>query len=252
MTDIALLTRIYNTHQLKQLSQVFSGMFDELDVTVTIKGTVNSKWVLLSLEGEDEQIAQNLLDREAGTCPGKVENLKKFSIQKGYVTPIKDKADLFVDIGVFEPKTVLAKISLKHLQKHLTNGEELPLQKIAAQWGITENLPLQLKILNADPQENTVEAELAPKQIIQYHNWRDSLLDRLIILGASKTQIDIAVEQEYLNRDIINTESLGLFEHALVCKLGTDAAGIIGRIGKRLRKAKFAVYNPKKLQLTPQ
>jgi hypothetical protein len=56
----------------------------------------------------------------------------------------------------------------------------------------------------------------------------------------------MAVAQAGLNRDVIDVETLGMFEHALVCKLGTDAAGLIGRVGRKLRKAKFTVFNPKK------
>jgi len=41
---------------------------------------------------------------------------------------------------------------------------------------------------------------------------------------------------------------LGMFEHVLTCKLGTDAAGLIPKIGRILKNAKFAVFNPKKLK----
>jgi len=34
----------------------------------------------------------------------------------------------------------------------------------------------------------------------------------------------------------------------LTCKLGTDAAGLIPKIGRNLKKAKFAVFNPKTLR----
>ena len=39
-----------------------------------------------------------------------------------------------------------------------------------------------------------------------------------------------------------------MFEHVLTCKLGTDAAGLIPKIGRNLRNAKFAVFNPKRLR----
>jgi len=38
-----------------------------------------------------------------------------------------------------------------------------------------------------------------------------------------------------------------MFEHAVLCKLGTDAAGLIPRMGKNLRKAVFSVFNPRKI-----
>ncbi len=76
------------------------------------------------------------------------------------------------------------------------------------------------------------------------------MLDRLIVTGASRYEVNLIIAQEGLDRDVIDVEVLGTFEHALVCKLGTDAAGLIGSIGRRLRKAKFTVFNPKKMEFT--
>jgi hypothetical protein len=41
---------------------------------------------------------------------------------------------------------------------------------------------------------------------------------------------------------------MGMFEHALTCKLGTDAAGLISKIGRKLRNARFTVFNPRKIR----
>ena len=115
-------------------------------------------------------------------------------------------------------------------------------------WGICENLPTEVKVLEVDAEKGTIEAEIQESQIRKLLTWKDSLLDRLIVVGASATEINGTLEQEGLNRDVIDIESLGTFEHALVCKLGTDAAGLIGRLGRHLRKSKFTVFNPKNLQ----
>jgi hypothetical protein len=55
------------------------------------------------------------------------------------------------------------------------------------------------------------------------------------------------LEYAKLNRDVISVEPLGMFEHALTCKLGTDAAGLISKIGRILKNARFAVFNPRKI-----
>ena len=127
-------------------------------------------------------------------------------------------------------------------------GKKISLKKLSELWGICENLPLEIKVLEVDPEQNLVEAELQATQIRKLVLWKESLLDRLLVMGAPLYEVNSAVEQEELTRDVIDVESLGMFEHALVCKLGTDAAGLIGRIGRRLRKAKFTVFNPKNLQ----
>ena len=247
MTSVTLLTKIYSTNQRKQIDEVIKDLFEGLSVETTIKSTATDNWVHVTLTGEDEAIAKNLLNREFGFCPATLENVEEGSTLKGYVAGLeKNTEKLFVDMGVFQPKTAFASMNLSHLQAQLASGKKVPLKKIAEFWGICENLPLTIKVVHVDVGENRVDAELSPEQMARFELWRDSLLDRLLVLGASHEQVKAAIEQAQLERDIIDVEALGMFEYALVCKLGTDAAGLISRIGRRLWKAKFTVFNPKR------
>jgi len=248
MTTLTLLTKIYNTHQLKQFNQILADRLGDLAVEASVTGTVAGRWVLLQLSGEDEGVATKILERETGFCPISLENVKKFSAVKGYVTNLKDSKELLsIDIGVFEPRIAHATVSLNKLQTHLEDGKKTALKRLGELWGLCENLPLDIRVLEVNPETNRIEAEMQTKEINRLINWKESLLDRLIVIGASINEVNITVNQEGLNRDIIAVESLGTFEHALVCKLGTDATGLVGRIGRRLRKAKFTVFNPKLL-----
>jgi hypothetical protein len=249
LTTLTLLTKIYNTHQLKQINSTLEDLLGGLSVEAVVTGTVAGRWVQLDVSGEDEGVASKLLEKEVGFCPTSLENVKKFSALKGYVTNLdKSTENLFVDIGVFEPKIVHSVVPLNHLQAHLMERKKISLKKLSELWGICENLPLEIKVLEVDPENNRVEAELQATQIRKLILWKESLLDRLLVMGASLYDVNSAIEQEGLTRDVINVEPIGMFEHALVCKLGTDAAGLIGRIGKRLRKAKFTVFNPKRIE----
>jgi hypothetical protein len=246
MTTITLLSKIYNSHQLKQIDTTLEELLGDLSVETTVTGTAANKWVQLELSGEDEAIAAKLLEREMGFCPVDISNIKKFDTVKGYISHFeKSKEQLVLDIGIFEPTTIYANIPLSHLQTHLVEGKKTSLKKLGELWGLSENVPLNIKILEVKPDHNRIEAELQASQIRKFTLWKDSLLDRLIVTGASRSELNIVITQEGLNRDVIDIEVLGTFEHALVCKLGTDAAGLIGRIGRRLRKAKFTVFNPK-------
>jgi hypothetical protein len=66
-------------------------------------------------------------------------------------------------------------------------------------------------------------------------------------LGATGSELAVVLERTRLNRDVIDVEKLGLFEYALTCKLGTDAAGLIPKIGRYMRNAEFVVFNPKRI-----
>ncbi len=151
-----------------------------------------------------------------------------------------------VDVGVFEPKIIQATIPVTHLQAQLAGGKKADLKKIAEAYGFQASLPLSIKAICVNG-EDKLDAELSTAQIEKIRLWQQSLLDRLIVLGASLSDIEIVLERARLNRDIIGTEVLGLFEHALTCKLGTDAAGLIPKIGRYMRNARFSVFNPKKI-----
>lgn len=252
MTTLTLLVKIYNSHQLRQIDKTLGELIGELNVDATVTGTLAGKWVQLELSGEDEEVATNLLAREIGFCPVSLENVKKFSTLKGYAVNVGKGEELLVDMGVVQPKYSYATVSLDWLQTQLVAGKKLPLKKLTEVLGINENLPITIKIIVVDVEKNRIEAELQPTQVKRFLSWRDSLLDRLLVLGASRYEIDMAIKQERLDRDIIDVEPMGMFEYALVCKLGTDGAGLISRIGRRLRKAKFTVFNPKKFLMVTE
>jgi hypothetical protein len=248
MTTLTLLTRIYNVNQLNQIDKALKLSFEGLNVEAKILGIAADRWVQIALAGEDESIAANYITKEIGFCPTSFENVKKFSTLNGYVTNFeKSREELSIDVGVFQPKIVHATIPLRHLQAQLVDGRKIALRKIAELFGFCENLPINIKIIRVNEESSHIEAELSTRQIEKYEGWQESLLDRLLVLGSSLYEVKRTLEYAKLNRDIISVEPLGMFEHALTCKLGTDAAGLISKIGRILKSAKFAVFNPKKI-----
>jgi hypothetical protein len=248
MTTLTLLTRIYNVNQLKQVDNALKLSFEGLDVEAKILGVAADRWVQIALSGEDEGIAASYINKEMGLCPTNFENVKKFSTLNGYVTNFeKSREELSIDVGVFQPKLVHATIPLGHLQAQLVDGRKTALRKIAELFGFCEDLPLNVKVTRVNEEENRIEAELSTRQVEKYVVWQESLLDRLIVLGAPLYEVKRTLEYAKLNRDVISVEPLGMFEHALTCKLGTDAAGLIPKIGRILKNAKFTVFKPRKI-----
>jgi hypothetical protein len=249
MTALTLLTKIDDDKQLKQVAKALQVPLNGLEVEIKVLGAVAGGWVQVSLSGEDEGIATNYLIKEVGLCPSSLKNVKKFSTLKGYIQNIgKNGGELSVDVAVFQPKIVHATVSLRHLQAELVDGRELALRKIAELFGFCEGLPVNVKVKDFDEEESRIDAELSSKQIRRYAVWRESLLDRLLVLGPAFHEVEATIERARLDRDVIDVEPLGLFEHALTCKLGTDAAGLIPKIGRNLKSARFAVFNPKTLR----
>jgi len=249
MTTLTLLAKINGGRQLRQLDAFLEGAFEGLEVDAKILGVVAGRWAQLSLAGEDEGVATSYVMKEIGVCPTSLERLTESSVLKGYVTNLaKSKVELSVDIGVFKPEIVHATVPLRCLQSQLVEGRKVALKKIAELFGFCDNLPINVKVTQLNGEEIQVEAELSENQRSVYDNWRESLLDRLLVLGPTLQEVQRTLDHAKLHRDVINVETLGLFEQALTCKLGTDAAGLIPKIGRSLRNAKFAVFNPKRLQ----
>ena len=248
MTTLTLLAKISSGRQLRQLDKSLTLAFEGLEVEAKILGVVAGRWAQLALTGEDEGVATSYVMKEIGVCPTSLEGLTEFSVLKGYVTNLaKSKVELSVDIGVFKPEIVHATVPLRCLQSQLVEERKVALKKIAELFGFCEDLPINIKVTRLNGEEIQVEAELSENQRSVYDNWRESLLDRLLVLGPTLQEVQRTLDHAKLHRDVIDVETLGLFEHALTCKLGTDATGLIPKIGRNLRNAKFAVFNPKRL-----
>jgi hypothetical protein len=249
MTTLTLLAKVHGDHQLNQISDALKLPLEGLEADMKVLGTAAGRWVQITLSGEDETIATSYIAKEIGFCPTNIENLEKLSTLKGYIANFeKSTEELVVDVGVFQPKTIHATIPLSRLQAQLVDGRKTALKKIGELFGFCGDLPLNIKVARVNEDENRVEAELSARQVETYTVWQEALLDKLLVLDVPLRDLKNALEYAQLNRDIISVEPLGLFEHVLTCKLGTDAAGLIPKIGRILKKAKFAVFNPRKLR----
>ncbi len=244
MPTVTLPTKVYSNFQLKLVDEKLQSMLKGLKVETKIRELSSRGLVQIAVSGEDEKVALNYLRGQIGLCPTFLQHVEKFSTVKGYVASL-NKKELYVDIGIVSPNTVEAAIPLKLLQAQLVDGRKMALEKIADLFGFVENLPLTVKICSVNKEKRRVEAVLSEKQLALYRSWTKSLLDRLIVLGASFNEIVLVLKKTGCNRDVINIERLGLFENAVVCKLGTDAVGLVPKIGRKLRNANFSIFNPR-------
>lgn len=247
-TTLTLLARASNSGQLKQIDTSLKEEFKNLDLEAKILGISAGKWVQVSLSGEDEAVATSFIRKNIGTTPQNIDAVSKHMILKGYISKIDlENQAVQVDVGVFQPKIIQATIPLATLQKQLAEGKDLALQKIAEGLGLRMNLPLGVKILELAGDGGFLRAELSNEQVERFKFWKLSLLDRLIVLNSSRREIEAVLERTRLSRDVVGIEALGMFEHAIACKLGTDAAGLIPKVGRYMRYAVFVVFNPRRL-----
>jgi hypothetical protein len=248
MTTLTLLVKASNLGQVKQIDELLKTQFTDLDVELEVSNNTTNRWIQVTFSGEDEAVATSYINKEIGTCPTSLENIKNYPVLRGYISKLDlTKQELSVDVGIFEPKIVLLSLPLASLQMQLVEGRKVDLKKIAEIYGLAERSPLSIKPISPITEGTEgLQAELAKEQVEKLHDWQQSLLDRLIILGASLETIENVLERTRLTRDVIEIETLGMFEHALTCKLGTNAAGLVSIVGRYLRNSTFVVFNAKK------
>jgi hypothetical protein len=252
MTVLTLLVKVRSAGQLKLVDALLKAEFENLDVDSKLLGAPVNKWVQVSLSGEDEVIATNYLAKEVGTCPINAKRIDKDSVLKGYIVKIDmAKNELTVDVGVFEPKVALATVPLATLQAQLAGGKKVDLKKIAEAYALQEDLPIEVRVVDSigSTEDSHFKAELSTAHVEKMRLWQQSLLDRLIVLGATSGEIEDVLQRTRLDRDVIGVERLGFFEHALTCKLGTDAAGLIPRMGRYMRYSAFVIFSFKRVSV---
>jgi hypothetical protein len=246
MPTVTLLAKAYTDSQFKHVHSLLNARIRGLNAKVEVSGITPRRWVRVVVSGEDEAVALRYLAEKIGICPESQSQLCKFSSIKGSIVSM-DKNGVGVDVGILAPKIVDAEVSLSRLQAQLADGKKVALDKITTPYGFCESLPLAVKILSNDEEARRIEAMLDEKQVAQYRDWTKRLLDVLVVLGASSEEVNSALKATGSGRDIVTVEPLGLFEFAVVCKLGTNARGLIPQIGRSLRHARFSIFSPRRV-----
>ena len=248
MPTVTLFAKAHGNLRLDSFDKNLKSALEGLKVEAKTCGATSRGWIQVSISGEDEIAALHYLDDRIGLCPTSLEDINRFATIKGRITGLrKSREELRVDMGVFSPDTCDAVIPLSRLRAQLVDGRHIPLANIVRLFGLCEDLPFTVKIDNLDKKKGLVEADVAHEQRRRWIEWTESLLDRLVVLGASVNGIEFALERAGLERDVVSIESLGGFEYVIVCKLGTDAVGLIPEIGKNLGNAGFAVFIPRRI-----
>jgi len=250
VSRVTLLEKAYGSFSNRAFETVLSSLLGALRVKTRVTGTTNRNWIQIDIIGEDEAVALKILDKEIGLAPTSAKNVSRFSVFRGKIVgSLESDIWLHVDIGVVEPKVLEAAVSLKHLQAQLCDGKKLPLQRIIEVFCLFDFAPLRIRITSdLKIEEGFWEAELAESQLSVFSEWLESNLDRLIVLGAGRSEVEVAADRAHHMRDVIGTETLGPYEHAVLCKLGTQAVGLIPRLGPYLHAANLAPLSPRRIK----
>lgn len=250
MPTITVLDKIYGPNSVASFEKYYSDLIEGLEVQLQFKGKNNRGWVQLDVSGNDTQVALNLLEQKIGLAPHSPAELKKFSILKGKIISLDKKNNkLHVDLGIIFPESCDATISEENLQAQLADGKQIPIEEIVELFCLFDNVPVEVRLSeNVKEKCSTVDAVLSESQISLFQGWVGARFDRLIILGSPLSKVEQAIKWSRVFRDVIKTETLGTLEHVVLCKLGTDAVGLIPKIGRYVKSSVNLVpFSPKKI-----
>jgi len=250
MATLTLLEKFYGPAEedgLKFFQRFLFSVSSGLEASVKIADKTRRNWIQVEASGSDVTVLTNYLAQKSGLAPVSFDKLACPSELRGRIIDAgKVGYGLYVDIGVSSPETVDALIPLHTLRKQLVEDRKISTHKIIDAFCLHDNLPVKIRLTKITP-DKKLEAELSDEQLTLFHNWLSSGLERIIALGVSSEMIENALKKSDSARDIIKIERLGFLEQALLCKLGTDAPGMINKLGRHLPRIPLYAFSSKKV-----
>ncbi|MHA1771189.1 MAG: DUF2110 family protein [Candidatus Thorarchaeota archaeon] len=253
MQQIILKARAYGPYAnrlLRGIEQSIQNRFADLDVSISKVRTNKRGYITISLAGDDEVFAANLLRKEYGTSLS-FDEVTSSLVLTGWLVDVGAVGyGLYVDIGITsntDPAIVDVLIPLHRLREQL-NMPRKSLRLISKTFGLVDNLPVEVTISNVDRYNSTVEGSLSETFLDRLAFWINDEHERLFVIGANYAMIESSLRKTHHLEDIYEVESLGLHEHVLVCKRSTRASGILAAIGPKLRGVPMHLFIPREIK----
>lgn len=176
-----------------------------------------------------------------GEAPIEISKIEKWDNLRGYITGAGQVGfGVYVDVGVLQPRPKDALYPLHRLRAQLSDGMQESVKQVLAANALIDYFPVKIVATETEPDKITVELADETQQMLL--SWRKYPLDRLVAVGISMDQARSLVRQMRLSSDIIDICPLSLFVQSFVLKVGTEAPGIIAKVGSRLRGVRLASY----------
>jgi hypothetical protein len=229
-----------------ELDKTLGSLKGELGASIRLDGFSRKGWARLELEGEDSDVLRELLARGLGEAHTDAANLEAQGIYQGIVSGATDNF-LEIDVGIETPRPMNVKIGLAALRAQLGDGKSLHSNDIIRQYCLVPGSRTTVRLTRLEPDTLAIEGWLADSQIERFSSLIATGLDRIQITDCFRHEAENAVKKSRSERDTVTIESETLTTHSIVCKLGTDAVGLIPKLGKILRNRKLDPFIPRRI-----
>jgi len=225
---VVLATKVYvqgeaRERALDALRSLVDNAVGDLDVEYTV-GVRHDDFATVTLEGDDEVVARNLLREEYG------EVTADFEPGETYVGTLEswDEDGFVLDAGE----------EIRIPANRLGLGQGTPIQ-IVERFGLVQHVPL--RFVYADPESDADSSDgdgepthrLADAERDRLYDWTRGT-GRVNVNSATRGEVRATVNRAGHAHDIVTVERLGLLEQSVVCKDETDPPGLLAAIGDYL------------------
>jgi len=250
LSTLALAVRLYGPHRedgAKALLSLVEDLTEGLQVKATLRPVPPDGWVDLELSGEDAEPAEALIARELGLRPRSMDELAGTQALRGRISGHRPEQGLLVDVGLRQPEPVELLVPLAILRSQMPYGRWVNASQLAQLWCLQEHIPVELHLIRGGNPDRPPEAELSERQVEVFAEWVETGLDRVIAVGATLRKVRSALKASRHLMDAARLDRLGLLEVSVLCKLGTDAPGIIHDIGRFLPDIALHSFQPRRI-----
>jgi hypothetical protein len=218
----------------------------DLNAALRLDGFSRNGWARIEIQGEDSDIVKQLIIRNLGQAQ---TDLAKVETQEGYEGIISGGSNdaLEVDIGIESPTPVNVRIGLEALRAQLADGKPVGVKEIAREYCLLPGTRAAVRITRIERGKHSVEGWLADPQLECLAGWIGTRLDRIQVSDSYQREVEHAIRKTNLERDILAVEPITLTAQSAVCKLGTDAIGLIPKLGSVLKQRELNPFIPKRI-----
>ena len=226
-----------------RLEEELGKLKGELDASTTVDGLSTSGWVQVGITGEDNEIMAELI---ANKFPLAHAELRDVELQGNYQAQITgtNERGLNFDVGPRSSKFEYI-IPTENLNAQLADGKNLHIRQLVECYCLYPGVRVAVRV--ARKTDNEIEAWLADSFVDTLTDWIKMGLDRIQAFECFRKEAEAAILKAHLSRDIIAVDSITLTVQSIVCKIGTDAVGLIPKLGHILRKQPLRPFQPKKI-----
>ena len=199
------------------------------------------QWLQVRARGDDAETFLCLLKEKFGEAPVLRSKVERWDVRKGFVTGSgRVGFGVYIDIGILEPARKDTLYPLHRMRAQLSDGALRSSREILQENALADYFPVDVVVTELQGENFTVE--LADRTRDQLLRWNKLLFDRVIVAGIDRDYAEKIVQSANLGLDVIKIDTLSLLVQCLVCKLDTDAPGVIAKIGSRLRGIELTAF----------